>query len=69
MDIDPPATPKRPRGKWQWHIIEKLRRAKGQSLVMPKGTTPKTMSEVRAIRALESKGIVIVMGDRYARIR
>ena len=69
MDIQPPATPQRPRGKVQWAIMDRLRRAKGQSLVMPKGSTAKTKSELRAIRALSEKGIVIVMGDRYARIR
>lgn len=69
MDLEQPAAPARPRGKVQWAIMEKLRKAKGQSLVLPKGTNNSSKSKLRAIRALEAKGIVIVMGDRYARIR
>jgi hypothetical protein len=68
MELQPPKI-ERPRGKVQWRIMDKLRRAKGQSLAMPKATTDRTKSEVRAILALQRKGIVIVMGDRYARIR
>lgn len=59
----------RPRGKVQWRVMDKLKRARGQSLVLPKGTSDRSKSELRAIRALAGKGIVIIMGDRYARIR
>jgi hypothetical protein len=69
MDMQPPPLPAGPRGKTQWRIIDKLRKARGQSLLLPKGTTNKTKTELRAIRALEAKGIVIIMGDRYARRR
>jgi hypothetical protein len=64
-----PPRPARPVGKIQWEIMRKLRAAKGQSLKMPKGSTVHTKSMLRAIRALEAKGIVVVAGDRYIRVR
>ena len=64
-----PPRPARPKGKIQWEIMDKLRRAKGQSLTLPKGTTNHTKSQLRAIRALQAKGIVMIAGDRYIRVR
>lgn len=67
MDFTPPPVPAKPRGKIQWEIMRKLKRARGQSLPMPKGTTDHTKSQIRAIRTLAEKGLVMIVADRYRR--